>query len=60
MPQEKRGALQRAWKIKDFAQAKGLSTRTVWRMVAAGQLKIERYSKRCVRVLDENNHELAA
>lgn len=60
MAPKKTGELKRAWKVKDYAEAKRLSTRTVWRMIAAGDLKIKRYSKRCIRVVDDNEAETLA
>ncbi len=56
MPQEAqtgRGGPKPAFTVKQYADAKNLSVRTVWRMIAAGKLKAERYSERCVRIIED-------
>ena len=56
MPQEAQtgwGGPKPAFTVKQYAEAKNLSVRTVWRMIAAGKLKAERYSERCVRIIEE-------
>jgi excisionase family DNA binding protein len=42
----------RANSIKRVAELLGVSTRQVWRYVAAGRLKAERYSERVIRIRD--------
>jgi hypothetical protein len=37
-------------KIKDYARTRQLSESTVRRMIKTGQLTVERYSPRCVRI----------
>ena len=56
MPQEadlNHSGPRRAFTVKQYAEAKNLSVRTVWRMIAANKIKAERYSERCVRIVEE-------
>lgn len=39
-----------AYKVKQVAEILDTSTRQVWRYVAAGRLKCERYSARVIRI----------
>ena len=48
-----RGDPSPAFTVKQFAAAKNLSVRTVWRMIAAGKIRAERYSERCVRIVED-------
>lgn len=44
-------APQVAESLEDFARARGFSRRTAFALVAAGKLRVARYSARVVRVL---------
>jgi excisionase family DNA binding protein len=46
------GKPDRANSIKRVADLLGVSTRQVWRYVADGRLKAERYSERVIRIRD--------
>lgn len=42
-----------------YAALKNLSYRTVLRYIANGTLKVRRYSKRCIRIIDEQPTQAA-
>ncbi len=42
--------LEQLYTVTDFANAKRISKRTVWRMIAEKELEVKRLSKRCVRI----------
>jgi predicted DNA-binding transcriptional regulator AlpA len=44
--------VDRAWKVRQVAELFDMTERTVWRMIAAGELKAERLSARCTRIFD--------
>jgi excisionase family DNA binding protein len=42
--------LEQLYTVSEYAQAKRISKRTVWRMIAAKELEAKRLSKRCIRI----------
>ena len=52
--------LEQLYTVTEFADARRISKRTVWRMIEAKELQAVRLSKRCVRIRVPESGDKAA